>query len=326
MIHTLLMEQIDSFIGEQIDLFICSSSYEQRCKSVPFAVGADKVKTAIVACHDNVFSLVRENFVSLIDFFGEKSVKMHLNGSDPIASADAMLAALQLIKDDSVRTILVDITTFTHETLLILMKILFDTRHPGQDIKLAYSSSSDYGVNLKINDKWLSKGVRDIRSILGYPGEPNPTQKDHLIILVGFEHERAASLLDMYEPSIISLGYGQKGTATHQNHHDANQHFHKLLKTLLATHGANVSSFEFPCNDPIECKLAIQRCIHNNPGYNHIISPMNTKLSTIGCALTVSEDPSIQLCYAEPIKFNYAGYSTPGQNCYLVDFGELFPL
>jgi hypothetical protein len=50
---------------------------------------------------------------------------------------------------------------------------------------------------------------------------------------------------------------------------------------------------------------------------------MNTKISTIGSALAALEEEAIQLCYAQPLQYNYKSYSTPGNTCYLLDFNGL---
>jgi hypothetical protein len=50
---------------------------------------------------------------------------------------------------------------------------------------------------------------------------------------------------------------------------------------------------------------------------------MNTKISTVGCALAAWEDRAIQLCYAQATRYNYAHYSTPGDTCYVFDLPEL---
>ena len=61
-----------------------------------------------------------------------------------------------------------------------------------------------------------------------------------------------------------------------------------------------------------------------NKEFNNILAPMNTKLSTIACALASLECLPLQICYAQPLQYNYENYSKAGNTCYLIDFDSLF--
>jgi hypothetical protein len=142
------------------------------------------------------------------------------------------------------------------------------------------------------------------------------------VILVGFEHERAAKLIETFEPSRISLGHGMAGTATNAKHQAATDSFHKLVFDMAARY-APVESFEFSCSDPWDSKRAILERMKAYPDCNVTVAPMNTKLSTVGCALAALEDERVQVCYAQAMRYNYESYSVPGDSCYLFELPEL---
>jgi hypothetical protein len=148
--------------------------------------------------------------------------------------------------------------------------------------------------------------------VLGYPGASRPSRKSHLIVLVGFESDRAERLLDEYQPHVISLGFGQDGTATSSKH----QHVTRLAFGQLASK-AKYNEFEFFCDDVAAVESAVAIQVSRFPDCNVVIAPMNTKLSTVGVAGAAFRNDDIQLCYASASRYNVEGYSRPGDTCVL---------
>jgi len=305
-----------------IDVFICCASFEDRCRSVAEEIRPLLTGHALIAENKNLSYYVGENAKALQSLFGSCAEDVPIDSTNPLLTADNLDSALKLISTDAQLRYLVDITTFTHESLLILFKLLCLRKKPDDKVTFVYTGASDYSTTEKTEDKWLSKGVGDIRSVLGYPGEVLPSKKDQLIILVGYEHQRASKLIESFEPDKISLGYGRAGSETVEKHRDANSHFKNLVAKVATMYGA-VEEFEFPCNEPLDAKKSILERVQATPAHNHIVTPMNTKLSTIGCALAAIEDETIQLCYAQALQYNYKSYSSPGDTCYLLDFSAL---
>lgn len=320
---TVLISNLNKIIDKPIDIFICSGSFESRSLEVARAIGPKNVKKAIVAYNENLKTFVEENYLKLTEIFGDKTCKARLDTGDPLKTADAFITELNKVTSSGKQKhYLIDITTFTHEAILILIKLLSMKAKTTDKITCVYVGAKEYSYKNKKKDKWLSKGLADIRSVLGYPGIMDLSRPTHLIVLVGFEHERATSLINELDPEIISLGYGKSGTETDKSHKDANLHFHGLLSRIASTH-CKVNNFEFSCTDPVDTKNMLITQINNCPDHNVIIAPMNTKISTIGVALATMEIQDIQLCYAQPRHYNYYHYSIPGKNCYLFDI-DLF--
>lgn len=98
--------------------------------------------------------------------------------------------------------IVIDITAFTREILLILLRIItIPFVSDKADITLVYMPAKCYQKD------WLTKGVRDIRPVLGYSGLLSPSKKSLLVILTGFEEERIHTIINAFEPSNILLGH-----------------------------------------------------------------------------------------------------------------------
>ena len=322
-IRKLHLNDLVAALPDSSDVFVCCASYEDRCLSVAQHIRRESAGIALVARNPRLGALVDVNAERLRSLFGERAEDVKIDFCDPLVTADSLENALGAIARTVPQTFLVDITTFTHEQLLILLRLLSLRTHSKDKVFCVYTSAAEYSVNsASLEEKWLSKGVADVRSVLGYPGEYMPSQKAHMVVLAGYEYERARNLIEVYEPSLVSLGHDRAGSSTSPKHYEANRRFHALVHESTARY-AQVEDFEFPCNDPWGTKEAILRQLATHPGYNAIVAPMNTKISTVGSALAALEHDTIQLCYAQALQYNYRGYSRPGETCHLFELPEI---
>jgi hypothetical protein len=309
-----------------VDVFICSSSYETRCRSVADALDPTTVRRALVLEAMDLENYVAGSAAALVERFAPASSVVQVNTRKPLISADNIAKALfGALANEGTHSILVDVTTFTHEILLIFLRLLRANvdRCNSRDFTFVYTGASEYSVGDAVESKWLSKGVSEVRTVLGYGGASLPTRKTHLIVLVGYEHERASKLIEMLEPNSISLGYGRSGTATTEKDRDSNERYHQLVKRAAASF-ARVDSFEITCNDPLQTRDAILATAEGAAGSNIVLAPMNNKMSTIGAALAAFKREDIQVCYAPVLSYNVARYSKAGTACYLFDIPEVF--
>jgi hypothetical protein len=303
-----------------VDVFICCASYEERSLSLARALSKRQQPECVwLVQHADLHDQVSHNAQEVIDLFGPRVKHITARTDRPLDIADHMQQALLTLPEADGRTLLVDITTFTHESLLILLRLLEMHRSRFSKALFCYCSASDYDPGVEDKDKWLSKGVYRVRSVLGYPGHISPSKPNHLLVLVGYEYERASSLIEVFEPAKVSLG---KGQSAGERHLEAGRRF-DLLKEECMSRCPSVEEFEFSCHDSFECKSDLLEQIHMSPDYNAIIAPLNTKISTVGCALAAMSEPSIQLCYAQALQYNCANYSSPRDNCYSFRLPEL---
>lgn len=134
---------------------------------------------------------------------------------------------------------------------------------------------------------------------------------------MGFEVERASSLINAYEPSKITVGYARKSDSILDEHYEFNkQKFDELLSEFPFA-----ESFEFSCVNVSDCEKDILSQVNKHNGYNVIISPMNNKISTVACALSAFENEEIQLAIAIPALYNFE-YSIPGDCCHILEMPD----
>ena len=311
-------------LGSSIDLFICSSSFEDRCRAIPESLDPSAIKRTLICENQDYESYAIHNTKKLIKHFGRRAHKIVLRTDNPLLVADNLQTALSKALRLRPSLCVVDMTTFTHEGLLILIRVLNQSGFSG-DLRFVYAGAKDYSLNSSKSEKWLSKGIDNVRSVLGYPGVMLPSKRLHLIVLVGFESERAENLIEAYEPAAISLGLGDEAASVSRNHYATNADFHQKVLSFvrsIATQNTTAHSFTFSCVDPFDAREALRKHISKFPDYNTVVAPMNTKISTLGAALVALENDCIQLCYAHATQYNIASYSSPSNDCRMFDGRE----
>ena len=297
------MKEVSREIGGNVDVFICSSSYENRCLSIPLQIPPQTIQRAVVLENVDIRE-VRSNADQLCIHFGPVGQMVEVNTSQPIPSADAIYHCLkELIVDLQLQRVAVDITTFTHEQLLMLLGIL--SRLNCSTVLCFYSGAAAYMTS---DPQWLSEGISETRSVLGFSGDISIRGGSKLVVLVGFEWERARRLIDAYDPTSLALGLGRRVDAIEDVHYKANEkYFDKLTKCF-----PDAIRFEFSCNDAIAtAEILAEQCKDHELA--PVIAPLNTKISTVGAALAAFRDRRIQLCYAQAAVYNCVSYSIPSE-------------
>jgi hypothetical protein len=195
------------------------------------------------------------------------------------------------------------------------MKIMDQFLDPLDSVTFIYARAADYSIGDGPGRKWLSKGISEIRSVLGYPGEFAPSRKLHLVILAGFEFDRALRLIEEYEPSRISVGYADPSESDAAAHLETNVGHVRRIREIVG----KVHEFGFPGYNPQGTIDVLTRIVSEAGEFNTVLAPMNTKLSTIGASIFALRDQSVQLCYAQAATYNFAAYSRPGNEYYILD-------
>lgn len=320
--------KIDKFsekVRTPYDIFICSSSFEERCLSIPRKVSENRrASQAIIFKTGDSAEHVEVNFAMLQELFPGCCDKVEVFLTDPIKSADNISEEFDSKWDrESSAEVLIDITTFTHETLLMVLAAM-RRDYPKLKISCCYVNASEYAWDEpEQQKKWLSRGLRnEVRTILGYAGNMVPSKKTHLIVIVGYEYERAVQIIESMEPDAISLGYGGPTDAVTEKNKEANEQFARLVRKVTVYY-EDIPDFVIPCDNPYELRDRLLHKIEEiGNNYNIIIIPMNNKISTVGVALACQKRPDIQLCYAPARVYNYQYYSKAGRNCYLFSLSE----
>jgi hypothetical protein len=311
------LNKLAGFIQDKIDVFICSSSFEDRCLSISQEAGKLEIPLKLIFYVTDLETKIEQNAKKLASILGEQSFEVAIQIDNPAQTLKIVSEALnKVVSDDIQQNFLMDITTFTHEGLLMLLKLLQLKKKEKDKLFLCYNGAKDYSYNESIpEEKWLTKGVKSVRSILGYPGLLDPSKRNHLVILFGFEGERTRRLIDIFEFDLVSLAFGSKGESISDRHQQLNEARHNELLKFYP----DAKDFEISLINADQTKSQLLGYLNDFPEYNTVIAPMNNKISTIGAGLAALEKPEIQLCYVTANQYNFEGYSQPSEDCYLFE-------
>lgn len=309
------ISDIENYILDNPAL-ICCASFEARCLSIPSAI-ASKIEDVIIYKNISVdIPAAIANYDSMKSLFSSPILN-EISFDQPDAIADSMAKTIEILVGKN-KNLLVDTTTFTHETLLILLRILHLYKNSFESILCLYTGAGEYSPGYTPESTWLSKGCRDVRNVIGFPGIIKPIAKTNLILLAGFELERATKLIELVEPDCLILGNGidpindkiSDTMAYFRDKYNAWKEDYKIIEK---------NDFDFSCRDIERTVSTLSEIIAKAPEDNYILVPLNTKLSTVSTAIIALENRKIQLCYAVPEVYNYENYSSAGETVTIID-------
>jgi hypothetical protein len=298
--------ELTSRLPQPIDYLFVSASYEERaygvCEQLFQNVRADR----FVCYNENHIIYLQESverFKALVS-----DIKLvPLDSDRPLKTFNALRDAIASLKSRGPCHVGVDITCFTREATSIFIFLLKHELPKGSVVTAFYQKASSYGRSRR--GGWLTEGVREVRTILGYSGSVSLSADTHLIIVPGFEYERAQEIVDAVQPARISLGHAivEKGVAlTFNLDHD---NFLKRLEGLYL--GLSLDRFDFSSVDPFKTRDNLLKVVQTSSKQNIVVACLNTKPATFGICLAALEQPSIQLVYAQPVCYNINEYSQP---------------
>lgn len=303
--------------------FICFSSFEKRCLTIPLALRKECVNHVYVLRNTEkvVINRNEEKIKSIEKYFGNIEV-ISINIQKSLSIMTAMAKIINDLIQKEEKSIVIDISTFTHEALLIFIKLLYNYRNSFDNLKCLYNGASQYSCGDMFEQMWLSKGCRDVRNVIGYPGKVDPTKKDHVIILTGFETERATRMVELLSPDKLTLASGNE--PTEEEHNKVMRFFNNKFDVWKKNFFEILDKpLLFSCRD-VEKTIDILVERTSNDKDNYILVPLNTKLSTIAVGIVALSNINIQVCYAIPEIYNMDNYSEPSSNITELDMWDLF--
>ncbi len=298
------------------DMLICCASFEDRCLAVASSVNLSTIDTALVCRYSGYSELSESNLIKLQEVLSDKVIDITLDKDAPLSIYDTLYDA---ILRHHPKSVIIDISTFNRETILIILMLFKQDVFKNMSVTIGYVPADGYSDCIKYgaNEIWLSKGVNAIRSVLGYAGSFTSLKKTLLIVLVGFEKERAEFLINSFEADKLYLGC----VPPQESHNEELSAINKKNFDRLVSVVGGCCVFEFSCRYLQQTYDVLKKIIdENKDNYNIIISPMNNKLSTLAVANVAFDYPDVQLCYASTNQYNTGAYSSSSQKVILFDY------
>ena len=249
---------------------------------------------------------------------GNVSFSIHeTSKKQPLRLADAITSVLDRVRRDNSATWVIDISTMTHEMLLIVVAALDALGKRWPRLRLVYSVADQYSTNESDkSSRWVSRGIQSVRSVIGYPGLPVPGEPTTLIALPGFDLERVSRIVDDLEPDRLVVGIGTPHFPEHAWMYEQNVTVaQRLLEQIPGT------LFEYESLDPKTTAAAIVNAGKDETG-NVVLISLNSKLSTVAAGLVARNVPHWQVCYAPALIYN-TKYASVSERFIVTGFEEI---
>ena len=246
--------------------------YDEKDRTTLRDQNFEKLRTALIQRSENAFPIICD----------------HHDPLDGISKIRDLFENRKIVLHD--KNITVDITTFTKQFLLVLLKFL--EKQKPKSIRLFYTEPEDYAVKW---DKPLSYGLIDIVSVPSYGGHFYVEKESLLILMLGYEGDRAYGIWERFAPhhTIILIGRPSFKNAWEGRVEEFNR---KLVSKL-----PEKSKKYIPTLDPFEVNRQLDSLIKRfSKSYNISISPLGPKPQVVGCYLSARKNSDIQIIYAIP--------------------------
>jgi len=302
--------EINQYLPDRF-MFCGYASFEKRCTTVPLSIEKSRIDKALIfTSKHNSDGEAKETIKGYLEDLVEF---VELDIANPVSVARRLTEVARSLFANNPLSLVIDITTFTHENLLMFLKLVSNNKEKFLSVLCLYNGAEEYSGDVPHEEVWLSKGCKDVRNVIGYPGLLRPAAKTCLVILTGFELERATKLIEWLEPDSLALGYPSDPTS--ENHVDImNYYKHKFDKWQSNYKNNDIPPFQFSSKCVIATVDVLEAIVSGNSDHNYIFVPLNTKLSTVAAAIVAQRHRQIQVCYTIPEIYNVENYSKPSQN------------
>ena len=294
-------------------------SFEDRSLVVAEALSSGDLRRWLVIVNEDIetdIAGIREKAEAIAAKAGVAIEYLPASKRNPLLLADAFggLAA-GVVAGQAIHWV-ADITTMTHEMLLILVAAADEIVAPWRDLHLIYNVAGAYSGDDTPEEKWISRGIHQVRSVIGYPGAWSPGEQTKLVALPGFDSERMRRMVEEIEPDQLIVGIACPLDERHAWSEDKNR---GIAQNLLETRKG--TTFDYRALDPLGAVDAVIEVLKDATG-NVLIAPLNSKISTAAIGVLARLRPEWQICYAPAIIYNLK-YATPSDRFLTCSLGTI---
>lgn len=306
------------------DLVLFCGSFESRCHALAKLLRCKARKSHVLLTRDSPKERSNDDELpeaKLIEMVKERgSLDVHRVFLESPAKTWVTLHSFLGPAADAGQRILIDITVLPREIMGMIVAILGVGLIRTGRVTFGYVPAIAYDEDHQVEEVWLSRGVKDIRAVIGYEGRSG-SKGAHLILMSGFELERAVAIVDRLEPTGVSLARTDQSGSTHPKFAAVQQGVAKALERFIPKAAGYVDVFPKSCARTYQSLSEYVSLLQSAGTPNIVIAPLNTKPSSLAAFLLASERSAIQVVYAEPQVYNTDHYSEAQDGYYEISFG-----
>ena len=203
--------------------------------------------------------------------------------------------------------LVIDVTCMPRELLGMLLFAVSIKRSAIGSVSVAYVAAPEGGYatqnkNLPEPERWLSKGVTTVRSIVGFPGIFRSERPSHLVILAGHEEDRVSKIIEYVEPSRLTISGEQEESSTVVGAGELSRKVATKLRDRIQV--PKIGDIEFSSSSIEKVFESLINAELEKSDENIALVAMNTKLSFVGAALFALYQRTVRMIYAVPQEYN----------------------
>ena len=291
---------------ENDSFYICWASPEYRCLGGVLKLSEDYfAEHIIIITYEHKSEKREENIIKMKDLFKDKGKveQIFVNEDAPLPIFSILCKRIKNhIEKKNKPIITIDISTAIKWHLLVFLKYLNSIKLL-KFVRFIYTEPEDYYTNIL---KPMSFGLKEIFPIPTFSGNFDFDNENLLVVILGFEGNRAYSLYENMDTAetillIADPPYYEKwkGRAEKMNQ--------KIINLVGKDKIKKIDSRD-PFKVAQQLKIILSDEKYKN--YNHFISPLGTKLQLLGLFLYLETKPKMtNLIYCVPLRHNELFYS-----------------
>jgi hypothetical protein len=307
-----------SYLPQEVDIFISSIGWEERCP-----IGWNFVESSGINVKKKIIFFYEE-VINKREPFGDMDVRKnnitHFNSIFNLSDNDKQLFVDMLDESTGLDsfssfidtkyhevndlTIILDFSVMVKPYFFILLKFLSDQKKI-KKIFLLYTEPMTYVIK-KINynqldEAYFTRGsYTPPRDMLSFSGYQDGRKNDALIVLLGFEGQRAKEVTSEINPEVTIPLNG------FPSYRPEFKDISLLLNDEILKEKQTAKNLRYaPANNPFETKHVLTQ-IHKErkKHYNISLAPLGPKPMALGCCLFVLENPECRVIYPYPLEYN----------------------
>ena len=301
------LTSLDPVINAHGEVFIACASFEDRCLgAVRLLSSRFRFAHSYLCVYDGDSDDRRTNaraMTEILQGLGPMSI-VEASEENPSRSIAEVLTEIRSLAVRSDIRVTLDVSTFTKRHLLMLLHAL-DDAGLWNSLRILYTEPQDYVVDMYVP---MSTGIRDVATIPSFTNLQPTDRPVLLVIMLGYEGDRAMALFQTIEPNDTVLLVPKP--AYRPEWEGRTEQLNRQLVSLL---GPDAISYA-DSRDPLKVKMALHTVLsaRNSTGdWTCLVSPLGTKPQAVGLYSFWRENPeSCALVYAQPLRHNERYYST----------------
>ena len=299
-----VLKQIDNNKADNF-LLLCASP-EDRCKGIVNLIPTNySVDRIFLIVYEHVDPKREENVKYIIEKLKNvgKIMVFQINEKTPIPIINEMIELI-LSYAEKLENIKIsfDFSTMIKWHLFLMLRA-FDINKLSDKIRFLYTEPKDYITDLS---QPLSFGIRKIFPIPFYSGDFDFSKDSLLILMLGYEGNRALALLEEMDPAECLLLIPKP--AYHAEWEGRTEEMNRGIIGMVGR--SNIKYID--SRNPIKVYEQLKSILSDSKfaDYNHIFSPIGTKPQSLGLFLYLNDNPANTiLIYGAPLRHNKLFYS-----------------